>query len=305
VAKTEFSIDEVTAFLRARHSSADAVTLLSGGAWSAAYRFTANGETFVVKFGRHRDDYERDALAGTWELPDAPTPPVLEIGDAFDDGCYCIAPWRTGDGFDRISADRFPHALRNVLRAYEAIAAVDMPGTGFGIWEGPHGNAPHPTWESFLTGVPERDDERLRGWRDRLSAHPDAHDVFNTAQHEIERLAPNCGNERAVNHCDPLWTNILIGPDDRVTAFLDWGTSIVGDPLYDVAMLLFCAPFHAGLKTHTDVIRVEATRRFGTDVDERLRASMLHIGIAAMQYQAFAGHTDFLRMTAAWVSQIN
>ena len=49
-------------------------------------------------------------------------------------------------------------------------------------------------------------------------------------------------------------------------------------------------------------LRAEARRRAGTaDVDERLVASMLHIGLSALQYQAFAGLTEDLDRTAAWM----
>ena len=103
-----------------------------------------------------------------------------------------------------------------------------------------------------------------------------------------------------VSHGDPLWGNILIADDGSVSALLDWGVSTVGDRLFDLAMLLFCEPWHAGIDT--DRVRASAVRRAGTvDVGERLRACMLHIGLAALQYQAFAGLAEDLDRTSAYM----
>ena len=214
VAKTELTPGQVGEFLRSEFDSVADVALLKGGCWSAAYRFVGDGRQLVVRFGMHRDDYERDALAGSWDLAAAPTPTVLAVGDAFD-GCYAISTWVAGDGFDELPRARFTTAQESVMRAYEALASVALPGSGYGIWVGPSGNAPHATWADFLTAVPSRNDDRLRGWEERLNDHGDARLVFDRAQREVERLAPNCPNLRCVSHCDPLWRNILIDEHNR------------------------------------------------------------------------------------------
>lgn len=194
MAKIKLENAAVDAWLRERYTSVSDVEPLTGGAWSRAFGFVADERSLVGKFGQYRDDYERDALAGSWRVPGAPTPCVVEV-------------------------------------------------------------------------------------------------------------AVNCPNERAVNHGDPLWGNILIDDDDGVVALLDWGVSVVGDPLYDFAMLLFCCPWKPAIDAAR--VRVAACRRAGTsDIHERLRASMLNIGLDTLQYQAFAGLTDDLTKTAAWVEEI-
>ncbi len=302
VDKISLQTEEVAMFLGEQFENVASIVLLKGGAWSTAFRFDADGRPLVVKFGRHRDDYERDALAGSWNLPDAPTPEVFALGEAFD-GWYLISEFAAGEGFDELPAERFAQAQTSVVKAYDALSKIDLPGAGFGIWVGPSGDAPHETWSEYLTSVPLLDDDRLRGWQERLAAMPTAHSTFYQAQRFVELLAPNCPNERAVNHGDPLWGNILIADDNSVTALLDWGVSIVGDPLFDLAMLMFCQPWHAGI--NVDQLLTEASRRAGTaDIDERLRASMLNIGLGTLRYQAFAGGIDDLAKTSAWMTRL-
>ena len=302
VRKVVLEAEVVGPFLRDRFADVGDVALITGGAWSAAYQFTGDGQHLVVKFGQYVEDYLRDAHAGSWNLPHAPAPTVFELGVAFD-GCFSIAEFVDGDAFDELTPDRFATAQASLLRAYEGIASVEAPGSGFGIWTGPTGAAPHPTWSAFLTSVPERDDERLSGWRERLAHQYESQVVFDAAQHVIERLAPSCPNERSFNHCDPLWGNILINTEGQIAALLDWGTSVIGDSLYDLAMLMFCEPWCAGINVET--LHREADRRAGkSSVHERLHASLLHIGMEAMQYQAFANLQTDLAITTRVVNEI-
>jgi aminoglycoside phosphotransferase (APT) family kinase protein len=74
----------------------------------------------------------------------------------------------------------------------------------------------------------------------------------------------------------------------RVTAVLDWGNSLAGDPLYDLAWLLYWVRWHTGWDER--VIRSAAGDLLdGADVEERLRCYQLHIALAAQQYSAFVG----------------
>ena len=89
---------------------------------------------------------------------------------------------------------------------------------------------------------------------------------------------------------------MLIDESGDVSALLDRGVSVVGDPLYELAMLMFCEPWMPALERN--LVRVDALRRYpnldGRDVDVRLHASLLHIGLGMLQYQAFAELTEFV-----------
>jgi hygromycin-B 4-O-kinase len=104
-------------------------------------------------------------------------------------------------------------------------------------------------------------------------------------------------------HGDLLAGNVLVSPRNRVGAVLDWGNSLAGDPLYDLAWLMFWAPWHPGI----DPVRVRraARSRFGAaGLEERLLCYQLHIALDGMQYQAFAGRTDDLAATAGHASSL-
>jgi len=92
-----------------------------------------------------------------------------------------------------------------------------------------------------------------------------------------------------VIHSDLTAGNVLV-VDGTVSAVFDWGNSLVGDWLYDVAWLVFWSPWHPGLDA--DFVVSETRRRCaetGADVesfDERLRCCQLHISCPSSTRQS-------------------
>jgi hygromycin-B 4-O-kinase len=104
-----------------------------------------------------------------------------------------------------------------------------------------------------------------------------------------------------------LYGNVLVA-DDRISAVFDWGCTLVGDFLYDVAWLTFWAPWYPGLGAID--LRKEALGHFETigldvaDFDARLRAYEVHIGLGGQAYQALTDRWDDFGATARRVRQI-
>ena len=98
-------------------------------------------------------------------------------------------------------------------------------------------------------------------------------------------------------HGDLLNRNVLVSCG-RITAVLDWGSSLYGDFLYDIAWLEFWAPWHPSMEAAH--IPTEARRHYQSlrldveDLDARLRCYMLHIGLDHQTYHAATGNFDEL-----------
>ena len=114
------TIDAARAFLAERYrGSVDAVAELHGGDWSSAFSFRLDDRDLVVRFGRWREDFEKDQLAMAFAGPDLPVPRLLEIGDAFD-GAYAISERHSGVFLEELDADGFALVLPALLAALEA-----------------------------------------------------------------------------------------------------------------------------------------------------------------------------------------
>ena len=102
-------------------------------------------------------------------------------------------------------------------------------------------------------------------------------------------------------HADLLHNNVLVS-GGQITGVLDWGCSIYGDFLYDLAWLSFWSPTFAAWR-QIDFARESRNHyaSIGLEVPEfaeRLRCYELHIGLDGQAYSAFMGRWDELEATA-------
>ena len=272
--------------------SAERVTPVGAGAWSTAFLFEYDGQPRVARFGRHVEDFRKDGRAATLYRLRIPVPRVLEIGEAFDGWFYAISEWASGEVIDGLPEPNLRVALPSLLDTLDALRAAPPPTeTGFGWWSS-RGRATHDTWRGALLGIVEDpESSRLAGWRAFLRANAEWSRIFDDAAARLARLADACPDGvRQPIHGDLTAGNVLI-VDGAVSAVLDWGNSLVGDSLYDVAWLVFWSPWHPGLDP--DLVVFETRRRCaetGIDLenfDERLRCCQLHIALDSMAYNAF------------------
>jgi aminoglycoside phosphotransferase (APT) family kinase protein len=103
-------------------------------------------------------------------------------------------------------------------------------------------------------------------------------------------LLPTCPEQRHLVHCDLLHNNVLVS-GERITGVFDWGCSLYGDFLYDVAWLSFCSLWFPAWQ---DIDFPQEAQRHYTaigltvpDFTERLRCYELHIGLGAQSYNAY------------------
>ena len=112
---------------------------------------------------------------------------------------------------------------------------------------------------------------------------------------------------RHLLHADLLNRNVLVS-DDRLIAVIDWGCSMYGDFLYDLAWPSFWGPWYPAMRG-IDFLQ-EARRhyaRIGLDVpnfDLRVRCYKILIGLADEAYQAFKGRWSDLELTAKRTTEL-
>jgi 3-oxoacyl-[acyl-carrier protein] reductase len=99
---------------------------------------------------------------------------------------------------------------------------------------------------------------------------------------------------RALIHADLLYHNVLVR-GTQVTAVLDWGCAMYGDPLCDVARLLYWWPWYPAWSA------IATRSLFPADAEARLRARQLRSGLAHIAWSAFAQRPDDLDRDARQV----
>lgn len=96
-------------------------------------------------------------------------------------------------------------------------------------------------------------------------------------------------DERQLIHEDLLNRNVLVNGNE-ITAVFDWGNAMYGDALYDTAWLLYWWPWYP----QWSEIDIRAALDLSDDVDDRLFAYQLHIGLDHLAYTAATERWDDL-----------
>ncbi|MFJ5778346.1 phosphotransferase family protein [Streptomyces sp. NPDC093094] len=131
-------------------------------------------------------------------------------------------PYRTAEQLAPLGPQRTRDAVLSLVDTLVELHAVDPGAVGLGDFGRPEG---------FL-------DRQLRRWGKQLDASR------NRDLAGIDELHASLGRELpgspapTVVHGDYRLDNVLIGPDDRIRAILDWEMSTLGDPLTDLGLLV-------------------------------------------------------------------
>lgn len=298
----DISVQQAEAFLASHLGAAPTnVVLVGEGAWSRCFGFRHSDQDLVIRFGNHVDDFEKDQVAYRYHSAALPIPQVFEIGQVFG-GYYAISTRTYGITLESLNAVQWQATIPSLVGVLERLRTADLSTTsGWGGW-GAAGDAPMRRWSEHLLAVADdTPDRRTHGWRKQLETWPEGEATFvwgfDLLKQVVSDAVPRC-----LLHCDLINRNVLVH-DNKISGVFDWGCSLYGDHLYELAWFEFWAPWQPEL----DVAALRAAleqrwREVGytpADKAARLMAAYLHIGLDHLAYNAYTGNEVNLSGTAA------
>jgi hygromycin-B 4-O-kinase len=293
-------IDEHVAakFLAERLDGVEAVEFVGEGAWSRCFGFRCDARELVVRFGRHLDDFEKDRAAGAWRSANLPIPEVLDVGEALG-GYFAISTRAYGVPLESLDTSGWRAVTPSLLSALDDLRAVPvLASPSFGDDDRRHFAA----WRDYLLSV--RDDwvpRRTQGWRQRLQESERGTAAFAAGLDRLDAISRDLYVRPTLVHNDLVNRNVLVD-GSAVTAIFDWGCAFAGDFLYDIATIVFWTPWYAALDEFDllaqALVHFERVGADLHDVDRRLEACALHIGLVHIAYNAFLGDWPTLDLTA-------
>jgi hygromycin-B 4-O-kinase len=198
--------------------------------------------------------------------------------------------------------------LPALFAALDAMRTIDLSAaTGFGGWRA-DGRTAYTTWGAAVLGVGSGPATRgAAPAREMLAESPVGVKPFEDGYERLRELVDHCPEQRHLIHDDLINYNVL-AEGDRITAVLDWGSSMYGDFLYDIAKLVYYQPWYLAWRNIDFAAEARAHyEAIGLDVpsfDERLLCYALRIGLADMGYGAFRQRWDEVDWNARRVQEL-
>lgn len=192
------------------------VAEVGAGAWSNCFGFTDCGADYVVRFGNHVDDYQKDRVASAFSSPKLPIPLVTEIGPAFD-GYFAISTRAHGVPLESLGAADWAATVPGLLAVLDELRAVQLaPGAGFGGWDRT-GRAPFGSWRDFLLAVSDdHPGRRTHGWTQKLADSPFGDEAFHAGHARLAEVSAAIPSPHFLVHSDLINRNVLVR-DLRIT----------------------------------------------------------------------------------------
>jgi hygromycin-B 4-O-kinase len=276
------------------------IEVVGEGAWSRCFGFRQGNDELVIRFGRHVDDFVKDQRAYGYTAPGLPVPEVLDIGEAYE-GYYAISRRVYGVPLESVDAAGWRAVIPAVVDALEVMRTTDLSATqGYGGWDA-DGMAPDASWSEHLLAIAEEtNDERSVGRMARLAKNPEGDATFRWGLALLQDVVDD-SVPRSLIHADLTNRNVLV-EDGRLTGVFDWGCSVYGDHLYDLALFEFWSSWYPDLDI--GLLRLTLEQRWQKvgyvppNMVNRLTACYQHIGLDHLAYNAYLGDWSMLAAIA-------
>ena len=261
---------------------------LKGGEWSAAYKYSFEGNDYVIRLSHTSENFYRDKVASQWSSTNLPIPKIIKI-DCYENHYYAISPFFYGEAFESLSADELEQTIPNFLSMMTAMQSVSLDSfTGYGTIT-PVGKGAFDSWSEALLDVnSDRPDNLVHGWKKKLAEIPKAYSKYEWFYKQLEKLVKYCPEHKCVIHSDLLYQNLLVYKR-KINAVLDWGCSMFGDPLYDLAIFDFFEPWFPAFN-HVNLIPkmrqsfLEQSPDNRHNFEERMVACQIHLTLGNIKF---------------------
>ena len=274
------------------------LTPLKGGEWSAAYKFSEKGSDFVIRLSHTTENFYRDSIAARWSSQRLPIPQIIRMGRC-QDHYYAISPFFRGEPFEMLSAADLEKTIPDFLSMMATLQSVSLDSTeGFGTIT-PQGQGAFRSWSDALLDVSDdRPDSLTHGWKKKLAMIPAAQKKYDRFYNQLVKLVSFCPEQKHPIHSDLLYQNLLVD-NHRISAVLDWGCAMIGDPVYDIGIFSFFEPWYPSF-TQVNLIKRMQDQYLAQSPDnsrnfkQRMVAYQIHLTLGNIAYCIFSdGKHDY------------
>lgn len=257
---------------------------VSEGEDSQAFGFVRGRDRYIARInasaaGFRKDDFVSRRFAGMH----LPIPDVIAIDRLPTGHACCVSRRAPGVTLQDLAARDLATVLEPVAGVLDAMADCDLRGTrGFGTFDD-SGIGGFARWRDYLTGI--RDHDRY----DWPAAYRHvARDRIERLFEPMTALLDHCPEQRHLVHGD-FGSNNVLADGGRISGVIDWSDALFGDPLYDIANILFWRSWLMCMEQQARFFEQRQPDRLASTA--RLRCYQLRIGLNVL-YDAAIDRND-------------
>ncbi|OIS93665.1 phosphotransferase family protein [Brucella cytisi] len=261
------------------------LTQITEGEESRAFSFRANGENYIVRINETVNGFNKDAYAyQRFATAALPIPEVVALGELDNGHAYCVSRRALGVTLQDLTRTELPAVVGPVASVLEAIASSTIgTASGYGPFDS-QGRGAYATWRDFLTAIANPHQYKWNTLRHQVDVNR-----ICLLLNEVLYLAEQCPEVRQLVHGD-FGSNNVLTDGHRITGVIDWSEAMVGDPLYDVANILFWRTWLECMEQQARFFEVHCADHLRPK--ERLRCYQLRIGLEEIYENALHGTAD-------------
>lgn len=260
---------------------------LAEGEESRAFGLRSSLGELVLRLHPTGAGYAKDAfVARAFGAAGIPIPPVHAVG-LVDNGLhYCLSQRAPGVTLQDLDRPGLARVVAKVAGVMEAMADADVAAIeGYGPFD-PLGRGSHDSWRQYVADIA---DPETHDWLQDASPGTPPFRLLDL----VLNLAEACPEVRGLVHGD-FGSNNVLADDDRVSGVIDWSEAMVGDPLYDLANILFWRPWLDCMEQQARYFERARSERLADR--RRLACYQLRIGLGELWSALRSGN----RRMAAW-----
>jgi hygromycin-B 4-O-kinase len=227
--KTTFSEKQFIQIIRRLYPNADNICNMAEGDTSQTYCFNAGNEKFVIQTSRDLQGYRKENYIYNKFHKNINVRKVLKTEEMENNIYYCITEFIDAKRLQDLNINDLKRNVDRIMETFKTMEKINISqSNGFGCFDW-NGFAFYRTWSEYINAVYEH-----YKWN---NCNKNTKKIILECISEIKKYNNILDNKRSLIHGDFGSSNALINREKIY--LIDWSLSLYGDPLYEMANVLF------------------------------------------------------------------